>query len=634
MKINLFYATSKDKEYNQSGTPLGLAYLAGSLQASGFDNVEIAVDEDYVIKTRPDFVGISSYSGTYTRSIQVAHKIKQSLDIPIIIGGTHISTLPESLHPIFDVGVIGEGEFVFPELLKAFDSNQWNFEHLSQIPGLVLFDKNAQIHKTLPRQLEMELDKIPKPRRDILTPYWPTLKKRIEWPQVLFTARGCPYRCMFCIHSGARQKIRYHTPERVIAEIYEILSQNPKQQTISIFDDLFAIHKRRLEEIVKLIRAEKLHHRVSFISHAKSSCFDEDIARLLKLMNSSMVLFGFESGSDRIVKYLKDPRSSVAKNQQAIDICQKYNLNVGGYFIIGSPQETYQELAQTYWFIRKNNPPLRTSGAFFLTPLPGTVYWEQALNDGRVSNQMEDWGILDFTDMQQWSQQVFVNEHYSFEQLEFADSKFEELRQINYRTLLLEVWDRIQANYRHQLYNNICSLLRENTSIFEISKDVDNFSYFLQEHKPDHTWKVEDVVWSDFEGLPTESNIIFLNHVLELCSEPQRLIEKCSSAEYLIIAVTNMANYSHVIQLLKGEFSSWNSLAIDGHAASFSSQSIQNLLNKVNYKVLNFQYINSENQDIASDIDKVLNLFQSFHIRPKSSEHLNAFSFIIVAQKQ
>ena len=181
VKITLFYTCSKDKEYNKAGTPLGLAYLAGALSDHGFSDVEIAVDEDYVIHSKPDVVGISSYSGTYTQSIQAAHKIKKALDIPIIIGGTHISTLPESLDPIFDVGVVGEGEFAFPELLTVYQNNNWNFGTLSSVPGVVLMNAEGIPHITLSRPLEMELDRISKPRRDVLNPYWPSLKQRIQF---------------------------------------------------------------------------------------------------------------------------------------------------------------------------------------------------------------------------------------------------------------------------------------------------------------------------------------------------------------------------------------------------------------------------------------------------------------------
>lgn len=628
-KVTLFY-TCSDKEYHQSGTPMGLAYLAGALaQQQHVDEIEIAVDVNAVFKSKPDIVGISSYSGLYSQSIAIAKKIKRQLDIPIVIGGTHITALPESLDPVFDAGVLSEGENTFAELVGLLKNHQWSPESLQQVPGIV-FHHQGQLHYTASRALEMELDNLAFPQRSVLNTYWPSQQTRHYWPQVLFTARGCPYRCMFCIHSGARQKVRYHSPERVIAEIYDILRLNPQQKTISIFDDLFAIHKRRLEEIVRLIRAEKLHQRVSFISHAKSSCFDADIARLLKLMNSSMVIFGFESASDRIVKYLKGKESSAAKNQQALELCRQFNLPIGGYFIIGTPIETYAELAQTYWFIRRNTPPLRASGSFFLTPLPGTVYWDESVAAGRVSPQMPDWSILDFTDLDKWQHQHFINPNYTFAELLKANEQFEELRQINYQMPMLEAWSQLRQRYREQLYTALAACLPPTGQVLEVAEDIDHWGQQLKDHDSPLAQRVQSVLNPNADEI-AQADMILLNHVCEWQKDPLAFVGQFKEKSAVILACFNGAYAGVLYQLLTGTFHSWNNPALQLHQRLLSWPSVQALLRQAGFAIQTMLPL-AEQGAPPPQLSKWMDEIQSHYpLSPDVLAHLGTFAFLVVA---
>lgn len=135
------------------------------------------------------------------------------MDVPIIIGGTHISTLPHSMKPCFDIGVIGEAEETILELMKYYEKEK-NFSNVSHIKNLIYFkDKKLKINEKRP--LIKDLDSIPYPDRKYINKRY--FEKRIVPDNSgygvlgrIFTARGCPYRCVFCSTCRFWNTVRFH----------------------------------------------------------------------------------------------------------------------------------------------------------------------------------------------------------------------------------------------------------------------------------------------------------------------------------------------------------------------------------------------------------------------------------------
>ena len=93
-----------------------------------------------------DLIGITAVTVDYGRAAAVAQEVKQALSVPVIIGGVHISSLPSSLKPCFDLGLIGEGEQTMLELLRLFGATrQFRAEDLVSIPGLAFFEDGALV---------------------------------------------------------------------------------------------------------------------------------------------------------------------------------------------------------------------------------------------------------------------------------------------------------------------------------------------------------------------------------------------------------------------------------------------------------------------------------------------------------
>ncbi|MFA5887105.1 MAG: radical SAM protein [Candidatus Nanoarchaeia archaeon] len=356
---------------------------------------------DKIICSKPDVVGISAMTVEYGQAIEFAKELKKRLNIPIILGGVHISTLPLSLHASFDIGVIGEGEETLLEILKLYAQKKTFLpDDLRAIKGLI-FHNNGEKCMTEPRAF-LDLDKIPIGDRSLLNQKY--FKPRIMHTgkfsvfDSIFTTRGCPYNCRFCSSSSFWKKVRYHSPQHVVNEI-KYLYDIHKIKFIAIIDDLFIADRNRIKEIISLLKHEDLLGKITFSCYARVNLVDDDLCRLLKEMNVVLVGFGFESGSDRMLKWLKKDNSlSAEKNRKAAKMCKDYGLMVEGYLLFGSPGETIDDMNQTVdlidYFIKIK---LDNLGLFVLTPFPATEIWEIAKQRGKVNDCKMDWALLSLT---------------------------------------------------------------------------------------------------------------------------------------------------------------------------------------------------------------------------------------------
>jgi len=385
---------------------LGICYIATYLKRHLQDEIKIAVIDglfensiEKIIKKikekKPDVIGISSTTLEFANAIEIAQKIQKDFFVPVIVGGVHISALPHTLPKCFNIGVIGEGEQAMLELMQLF-SKYKNFpaEKLKKINGIVFRNKN-KVTITAPRLHIEPLDKIPHPNLDYFDMEY-YLRPRQHLAGVfgrgthIITSRGCPYKCVFCGGSHFWKTVRFHSANYVIEEIRNLINRYDVD-CINILDDLFAASKQRLIEISKLIKEEKINKKVKFGCQMRADLLNDEMAKLLKEMNVVYLGFGLESGSEKILNYLKRGTVTVEENKKGIEIANKYGFKTGSGFMIGNPNETMKDLEKTYNFIISN--PLDTMGMYITTPLPGTELWCYAKDKGIVSENM-DWSQL------------------------------------------------------------------------------------------------------------------------------------------------------------------------------------------------------------------------------------------------
>jgi anaerobic magnesium-protoporphyrin IX monomethyl ester cyclase len=384
-KIMFLNAVNVSKEVETLIPPLGLGYLASSLRKEfGSNRFEFKVidrDVERQIEVfQPDLVGITAVSQNYNKAIQYAGIAKRQ-GLPVIVGGVHISALPGTLSPDMDVGVIGEGERTIVDLMRLLDrKGSFDAASLAELPGVV-FRENGKIVLT-PKDGPIEpLDSLPAPARDL----W-----GIQRSTSMLTSRGCPYRCRFCASCRFWGKVRFFSAEYVVNEIHHLVDQYGVEK-VSFWDDLFVADRARLERIGELLRKDQILKRVRFSCHVRSNLVTEELALLLREMNIRSVGMGLESGSPATLEYLKGRNVCVQDHVNAIHVLRKHGIKFHTSFIIGSPQETREDILQTLSFIQENR--LESFDINVLTPFPGTPIWDDARARNLVDEDM-DWDRL------------------------------------------------------------------------------------------------------------------------------------------------------------------------------------------------------------------------------------------------
>ncbi|MBW2193923.1 MAG: B12-binding domain-containing radical SAM protein, partial [Deltaproteobacteria bacterium] len=296
IKILFINAIHPESEIEARYTPLGLLYLSASLKKAFHpDAVEVKLIHRDVEKNigsfRPDMVGITAVSQNFNLAVRYA-KLAREHGLPTMIGGVHVSILPESLTQDMDVGCIGEGERTVVELVKVFVRHRgFPPNELEKIDGIV-FRNNGELTKTGPAKLIRDMDhRIPHPDRSLEGP--------VNHAYV-FSSRGCPYRCVFCSSSRYWTQVRFFSHEYVFSEL-ENIAQASHVKMISFYDDLFVADKKRLKKIAALIEQSGLSKRIKFTCSCRANLVTRDVVSDLKRMGVVSVGMGLESGNPRIL---------------------------------------------------------------------------------------------------------------------------------------------------------------------------------------------------------------------------------------------------------------------------------------------------------------------------------------------
>lgn len=389
--------------------PLGVAYLVSALrQRFGENNIKCKVVhsdiEKNIIEFKPDIVGISSVTRTYNFAIDHA-KISKKHHLPVIVGGCHISTIPDSLTEYMDVGVVGEGEVTICELVDLFiRTGSFDNKELEKIDGIIYRDDSRIIRSTKKRELIRPLDKISFPARDVL---------EVVEDTHIFTSRGCPYNCVFCASTRFWAGVRYFSAEYVFNEIKHLVEEYNVRH-IHFYDDLFIANKERIGAIIDLLEKNNYLGKVTFSCQARANLVDEEVGRLLKRMGFKGVGVGIESGCADTLRYLKGESVTIEDNKRAINIIKKSGMNAHASFIIGSPKESKESILKTFEFIKKSK--LDGFAINMLTPLPGTPIWDYAESKGIVSSDM-DWSRLNTDFADDYENSIIVSETLSRKEL-------------------------------------------------------------------------------------------------------------------------------------------------------------------------------------------------------------------------
>jgi len=349
----------------------------------------------------PDVVGITVMTSKYPMALRVAEMAKSiNSDIAVVIGGHHASIFGPRLvlDPNIDFAVIGEGEMTFLELINRLCEPR---PDSSRISGLSYWDGDRAV-TTGPRELLCNLDVLPVADRGLM------INEGYVSENNIMATRGCPFNCSYC---GAqviwKRKVRRRSVPMIIREI-EYLFRRGSSRAIQFWDDTFTGDRRFIKE---LMQALKTFEGLTFSCITRLDVVDPEILAQLRVAGCNLILFGIESGSDRILKRIGKKMTRETIRRQAAMV-HAAGIPWLGFFIMGYPGETREDILSSLAFMKELNPTFAEINIF--NPLPGTRVWRELEAQGIVH------GDLDFSRYSQSStENFFTNGHMTRE--EFKD---------------------------------------------------------------------------------------------------------------------------------------------------------------------------------------------------------------------
>jgi anaerobic magnesium-protoporphyrin IX monomethyl ester cyclase len=362
--------------------PLGICYLASSLQAAGhlvqlldctFMNKEQALQRAQ--EAEAEVVGIYCMVTMLEDCLWLARQLRRSSQL-LVAGGPLPSCDPHSFLSDFDVVVTGEGELTMVELLAAFNKG----EDIASLAGVVtriaseMSGKPGELIFTgHERPFIHDLDSLPFPSRTQLPnqDYINFGRKKYGYAiTTVMSTRGCPYDCEFCSNVIFGGSYRERSARNVVDEIEEVLSMG--YDRISFADDVFTLHQKRVWEIAEEIRKRNLHFYWECLARVDS--VDEKTYEVMYRAGCRRVYFGIESGDDEILQLMKK-KITTTRARQAVLAAHQTGLEVGAFFILFYPGETIRTVLNTLHFA--TSLPLDYLGLTMPYPLPGTALYER-----------------------------------------------------------------------------------------------------------------------------------------------------------------------------------------------------------------------------------------------------------------
>ncbi len=368
--------------------PLGLAYVAASLEKAGF---EVRIIDNYVLNMpidrikkivkqfNPKIVGITCGSTTYTECIELAKTVKEVLaSCKVVVGGWHPSYMPEAMlkHPEIDYAVIGEGEKAMTLFANQILDGQ--IAKVESIPGLA-YKQEGRIF-TNPQEFMTHLDEVPFPARHLLPLelYDRSISFLKAKPvDTVNVVRGCPYNCAYCETRRLwGTTCRTFSPPRVVAELEHMIS-NYGTKGVYFVGDNFTIRKKETIELCGLLKKNKVD--LEWVCDTRVDLVSRDLLRAMKNAGCRTIWFGVESGSPDVLKRL-NKGITLEQALQTFRLCREEGLQTSASFILGIPGETVSDMETTFKFAKKLDPDWCQFNIFIACP--GSSLYDEVLEKG------------------------------------------------------------------------------------------------------------------------------------------------------------------------------------------------------------------------------------------------------------
>ncbi|MGW7463639.1 B12-binding domain-containing radical SAM protein [Streptomyces xantholiticus] len=420
---------------------LGMAYIATYAQRIGGFNVGVLDAEAHGIgieetaklvnEARPRWAAMNLLAPTYEMSARIASKLTP--EVALMVGGHHAKAMPDRILADPRMAnlralVLGEGELRVAALLE-------DEQRRRELPGVLWRDRllgtraaGIPAPRTSAEMLGPDINALPYVNRAFLPqdPYRaaPTemdrrlaVSRRTDLLQSaarsrrmeanIVGSRGCPYNCTFCgaaVSANPDVKIRVRDPENIIGELDE-LHDEYGVTAFRFVDDLFLGASRVIKEQMEAFTRHRIGERYVWDATGRINVLNRlTDSELEGLVANGLreVALGIESGSDRILKDM-DKRIDAEMTERVARRLVAHGIGVKGYFILGFPGETQEDLDATVrhirnlWAIADRHPGNVRASVFEFRPYPGTPVWQTLTDAGYSPDALLAYGDIDLT---------------------------------------------------------------------------------------------------------------------------------------------------------------------------------------------------------------------------------------------
>ncbi|MCK4764689.1 MAG: B12-binding domain-containing radical SAM protein [Candidatus Aminicenantes bacterium] len=347
--ILLIYPCPGEIKHWRFGFSLKLLYLSAILKQAGHRVIDYL---DYSIEKYDPEKFHTLAAGAEVLIIEFdAFPLKRTINIE---HGETLVKLTREKFPCKKIIVFGYDFALFPRSLENADFTLTGEPEKNILPVVDIVLCKKRCSGTFEPQVLENLDELPFPDRDLLTPFAETGGSIISEPHLprstlIETSRGCLGRCRFCQRRGWSRGFRAHSVDYVAREFAAIAGKN--YRNIWISDDNFTYDLKRAKAILKVLDEKKLTRRKK-IALSSWANIDEEFLELARSAGVSIISFGVESADEDILKFY-EKHIDLKKLRDLIRKADRIGLYTVGNFIFGAPMESEATIEKTFAYIRE-----------------------------------------------------------------------------------------------------------------------------------------------------------------------------------------------------------------------------------------------------------------------------------------
>lgn len=336
---------------------------------------------------RPEVVGISTITATVKRGYQLADECR-ARGIPVVLGGPHVTFLPDEALSHAGLVVRGEGEGAMTALLDLWEAGplEATDSRHATVPNLSWTDASGAARHNPQAPWITDLDALPVPDFSLAdgTADCVIGGRRTVMVQ---TSRGCPFDCSFCSVTGMfGQKFRYRS---IAAILEELRRYNTRDHFVFFCDDNFTANKARARDLLEAMITEGF--RFAWSTQVRTDLArDPDLVRLMKRAGCHTVFIGFESVNPRSLEAMRK-RQNLEDIRRAVQVVQAAHIHIHGMFVFGFEDDDWETVEATVRFARAMR--LTSVQLLILTPLPGSDLYQRLHAADRITSY--DWDLYD-----------------------------------------------------------------------------------------------------------------------------------------------------------------------------------------------------------------------------------------------